>query len=413
MCVAVVEDRGVPADREEGAQVVPLAMALSHSWRSDAHFQQGFAIGHARRFVKGEAVTLTCIAFDFDAPGHAMTAEWEAEAKAKIGAALEAHPSGFGYLTKNGARLLWAVEPVTIDTPEAARVWSRRYLTTIAYLCRRFGLEADASCHEPSRLFRLPRVVREGVATAPLTIGSPSAIGVLDVRPDAADEAAAALSFPRLFEAPSRPTGGTLAASKPVCPMGDADASRGGLLHALLSARGHVVAPDGGETAGYRIRCPRSSLHSSGDGEAVLYAPSGSGPGAIHCFHSSCVGLEPDDWLREFSEAERAAVGILEGVIVSVWIDAHERRGVRLVLNLREQPGALPIPYVRVAAGTAAWSALWRAADVEAPSDTDVSGDLGEAVHELKGRRIAGTFNGTNTTRIMPGLEVKKPAVAA
>src|SRR6185369_4042154 len=213
--VTVLAERTLPADRSEGACKVELPAALTQPQATDAHFMQGHA-PHGRRFVKGEPATMTAIALDFDAPDHAMTPAWAAETQAKIEALLAAHRGGFGYMTKNGARVVWAIEPVAISDAESACNWSRRYLSFVAYLRRCWQLEADA-LHDHTRLFRLPFVVRDGVAQRPLTIGDPRAIGALDWAPTAEDEAAAAEAWPRIFDGTSTP---------PLCGTDQPPASR-------------------------------------------------------------------------------------------------------------------------------------------------------------------------------------------
>src|SRR6185369_13618276 len=187
--VTVLAERTLPADRSEGACKVELPAALTQPQATDAHFMQGHA-PHGRRFVKGEPATMTAIALDFDAPDHAMTPAWAAETQAKIEALLAAHRGGFGYMTKNGARVVWAIEPVAISDAESACNWSRRYLSF---------------------------VVRDGVAQRPLTIGDPRAIGALDWAPTAEDEAAAAEAWPRIFDGTSTP---------PLCGTDQPPASR-------------------------------------------------------------------------------------------------------------------------------------------------------------------------------------------
>ena len=74
------------------------------------------------------------------------------------------------------------------------------------------------------------------------------------------------------------------------------------------------------------------------------------------------------------------------GKVGRVLIEAHQRGVVRLWLQLhRWNEDCLVID-----SGSPEWGALWRATQIEPPSDLslDVGGDLREAVRELRGKVI-------------------------
>lgn len=410
MKVTILESRHVPAILCQGAQVRSLSAALVHSFRSDAHFQCGFAAS-ARRFKKsGPPVTMTALAFDFDPPDHVATPEWRAELKSQLRALLRAHPGGYVYSTRNGFRVVYAVEPVQIASEEDAREWARLYRAILANLRRRFGLVGDASCADHSRLFRLPRVTRPP-AVEPEVIScpfddenDPGKIAVLDVQLEASDWAEVA---PKPAKITPTPLCGT-PRSEGEIEESFAPRSVGvshGLLHRLLDARGNVRAPYNlgeGKPAAFLIRCPRAKHHTTGGDDALLIAPHDSGPGYITCRHHHCADLTPQDWLSEFTPAEIAAAGIVTrtGLVVATFVNVYGPSSLRLCVELKGDDKE-PMPYVRVSPNTSAWLALWAAAGVEPPTDLDAAGDLGLACEELRSRRIAVELLNGKTRRIL------------
>jgi len=291
--------------------------------------------------------------------------------------------------------LVWSLPAAfSVIDEESSRQWSRDYLGRLQWLRRVWGLEGDA-LHDYSRLFRAPHVVRDGVVTRPLVIGR---VSELSRAPAAEDVAAAAAAFPRIFEGISRPLYAASGAQPPAAQRieGAASASRG-LLYDLLARRGDVRSPhDLGDGApAFIIRCPRAAHHSRGTGDdALLFTSHSGGPGWITCRHNGCAGLEPADWLRALGVTQRSGTAVR-------WFvnEAPNGRGIRLGIELQADDGA-PMPYLRVSSGTPAWSA-WRAADVEPPSDLDHDGDLGDALRELKGRRLLIESENGRTRRIL------------
>jgi hypothetical protein len=322
----VLRDRFVPGNAAEGVCTLPLAGVLRLAYRSDAHFQGGVAadgLRLTRSSLDRGTATMTVLAVDIDAPGHQATAEWRAATRQRITELFEAHPGGFGYETRGGARVVYTLaEPFVIETHEDGREWSRRYLTQVAYLARRFDLACDAACADFSRLFRCPRATRDGELQRPATFGNPDEIAALVAEITAEDEARAREMAPQLWRSES---GIILHARSEATPRGaerrerepDPDASPG-VLYELLEVRGDVLRP-GPLRGSFLVKCPRERFHTTGkagDGSTLLFvADVLFGPGAIHCKHAGCARVRSAKrWKREIaaldaSERKAAAGG--------------------------------------------------------------------------------------------------------
>jgi hypothetical protein len=261
--------------------------------------------------VQQGQVRLEIIAFDSDCPATHGTStpapeEWHQGEMSKLAQLHDAHPGVFYYRTRGGYRLVWRqAVPTVLRSESDARSWRQDYLICCAYLRRCFGIEADPSCADWTRLFRLPRATRTpgGEPENWLTIGNPDAVGAFSVEPSEADLAYASKTWPKAFGVPRTLVFDTCTAD-----------GQGVLFHALR-ARGSVVRAHGGA---FVIRCPRESQHScgrAGDGSTLLYLPAaGEQVGAIHCLHAHCAGLSVRDWLSEFSREELDAARVAAGI---------------------------------------------------------------------------------------------------
>jgi hypothetical protein len=294
--VTVVRNRYVHGGATDGAALTPLGLALTRRWPGcDAHFQQARGSGQrvTSRDVGITEIVMTCIAFDLDAPGHMATPAWRAELREeKIAAALAAHPGGFFYETRGGGRLVYAIDPLVIETTDDAQAWPLRYGAG-GELLRAFGLECDPACCDVGRLFRVSHATREpgGRPEDRLTIGDPHALGVFplpEITPHVRER-----SSPR----------------EPIATR-DSGAPLGSLYDALLAGGAIVAAREDGS---FTVRCPRDALHSVGrvgDGSTVLY-PNKSwmgGPGFLLCRHSSCTHIRTArEWRRELQRSRRPA----------------------------------------------------------------------------------------------------------
>ncbi len=348
------------------ASTVSLADALTRAWPSDAHLQACHAPRWRRRRLTGADVGRTPIAMqafvvDLDAPGHAPTPAWRAEIRSRVEKAFATWGPGFFCTTKGGARVMWRLrDPFPIATPADAAAWRRRYLAACAALEADFDIVADRACADWTRLFRLPLVVRDGVATRPEVMGDPDKI--------------AAVALPEAPPIQSSPPPARRVRPGPAGKTGDVP-----LLERLLRARGDVVGEhtlDTGEIVPV-VRCPNALRHARGHGDsgdhALLFPPAGAGVGWIHCARSACA--EVKDWIPFFSPDEIAAAGIAtrRARIEKVTLDQPRPREWSLVATLRpaDDGGKLPA-YLRVASTQAArWDALFAACDLATPDPKD------------------------------------------
>jgi hypothetical protein len=112
---------------------------------------------------------------DVDGPGHKNTPEWWALERVKVEAFFAKYGRGYAYTTKGGYRIAMGLrDELVIDSPTAALRWRYSYEKWIADIQREFGIVCDPACCDWQRLYRLPRVVRDGTPTTPTDwIGEP------------------------------------------------------------------------------------------------------------------------------------------------------------------------------------------------------------------------------------------------
>lgn len=109
----------------------------------------------------GEPV-MHMFAFDWDTPNHApwnddLLEDFISRFDALTNPLLKAW--GVLYTSRHGARLVYFLkDPVTVRDGE-------QYIATLLLLFKEQGLEMDSSCKDWTRLFRAPRVVRNGLRT--------------------------------------------------------------------------------------------------------------------------------------------------------------------------------------------------------------------------------------------------------
>jgi hypothetical protein len=151
----------------------PLSDALAETFTgADAHFS-AYSCPEAPYRLAGSG------AFDLKPRMVAFVVDWDANAdhsrctdeqweafKVKVRAAFKKCGSGYAYRTKGGGRIVWPVEePLVIDSPTAKARWRESYLEWLALLKNEFDIIGDASCADWPRLYRLPRVNRDGQMT--------------------------------------------------------------------------------------------------------------------------------------------------------------------------------------------------------------------------------------------------------
>lgn len=301
----------------ERAYELPLSSAMRRPFSDDSHFVAYTSSASRRLSQQALATTqavMSVVVLDVDCPETHGTSEpapesWRQELREKLVWMSVAHGGPYYYGTRGGGRIVYRLPtPVTIATPGDARAWSQGYAVLVAYVARRFGIEADPACGDWQRLFRLPRATRvaNGAPEAWETSGDAANVASLCYQPSAED-INVAMANSKAFHV------GRIASFTP-----DTTSDGYGLLYHALRNRGHIIRQRPG--AGYLVVCPRDAQHSSGkpgDSSTVLYLPAaGEQVGAIHCKHAHCVDLTPRDWVREFSLAEldaaRADAGIAD-----------------------------------------------------------------------------------------------------
>lgn len=292
-----------------------IGQVLEREYSTDAHFA-AYTSPNGRRLCRealdeGVAVELNAIVFDIDCPETHGTAapvpvRWRIALREKVIALFAAHPGGYFYETRGGARVVYRQpEPTVIETQADALEWSQIYTVAVAHLAERFDIVADPACCDWQRLYRCPRATRDGGGSPENhpDSGDPHAIGTLCIEASWADVAKAQKQNERAFTRP-RENLPTFAGG------GD------GLLFWALKLRGEVIgqAPRGG----WICRCPNRRQHTSntdGTDSSVVYPAANGEVGFICCKHAHCVGLTLRDWLACFSQSEleaaRAAAGIV------------------------------------------------------------------------------------------------------
>lgn len=309
--------RGWPRHEIGGSvEVVDLLDALEQDYATDAHIAL-YASRNGRRLTtealdRGLPIAMHAVAFDLDCPathgsGVPAPESWRRDIRERVAALAADHPSPYYYETRGGARIVYRLPEATLlRTQEDARVWAQDYAITIAYVRRRYGIDADPSCADWQRLFRLPHVTRAGGVGPenwPTWGGPDMVIGQLRIGATTQDM--------RDARAASRAFG-----ERPLPPFTGRAANGGtGLLYHLILARGDLGPPHGD---GYIVRCPNEHNHSTGragDSSTLLYPPSDTQTlGAIHCLHSHCAALRAADWLAMFGDEEIARASRAAGL---------------------------------------------------------------------------------------------------
>lgn len=178
------------------AVYMPLEDALERRWPSDAHFASYSVPAQPRRLARAEAVLamadrggipMVLAVFDLDAPDHQATEAWVDGQLEGIEAARRAHPGLFAYRTRGGYRLVWRLgTPLVLHTGDCSARWRLQYQRWCCYLARAFGLVADPSCSDWTRLYRLPHATRGDVGGPEEhpSWGDPRGVGVFGVHLD-------------------------------------------------------------------------------------------------------------------------------------------------------------------------------------------------------------------------------------
>ena len=304
---------------EKGGRVryIELEEALTSSFPTDAHFAAYSQPAVERRLCLGALTSPRALAemggeipmllalFDVDChEAHrgdptAIDSWWIGEV-AKLRALLKAHPGAFCYRTKGGYRIVYRLPaPVLLCEEKDGAAWSLGYLGWVAYLRRRFGIDADPACKEWVRLFRLPHATREEGARPERreTIGDPGNVGTWVCEPSEHDIEEARKN---VRKKPRR--------ARPLKAKDDVEAPppAEGVLQILFRKHGLLGAEVGSGT--FAAVCPNEASHTTGerlDGSTVIFPPEpGEIFGHLHCRHAHCTSLTLRDVVDGFAAAE-------------------------------------------------------------------------------------------------------------
>ena len=153
-----------------------LEQMLSTQWETDAHFTCYYVEGLPQwprinktvlpsLIKEGDKVLTQTLALDYDLPNHA---EWDSnslDAFAKqIDSLDDKHRFSLGswsalYTTLHGSRILYSLSsPIPVQEAEERLCW-------LIHEFSKVGIEVDARCKDWTRLFRCPRVLRNGKRT--------------------------------------------------------------------------------------------------------------------------------------------------------------------------------------------------------------------------------------------------------
>lgn len=296
--ITVLRDRFVAGAALSGAVTAPLGEALRRRFANDAHFtaySSPLGCRLTRAHVGTVPIALGWLVFDVDAPGHTATPEWRAELSAKLEALEAVHPGFFSYETRGGARLIWCLSrPFEISSEADASEWSVRYGLACDELAR-FRIEADRSCADWQRLYRLPFVTRDGAKQDPAIVGDAAAIGAFELPEVSAHQRARIARNCNVLS----PAAGRVHA------LGE-ERDRG-VLFELLDARGDVLREL--RPGVWVVRCPNEREHTSGttgDTSTLLFESNTlAGPGAIYCQHAHCRKIRTArQWKREIAKRD-------------------------------------------------------------------------------------------------------------
>lgn len=187
-------------------RVKPADFAFATRFASDAHAAQYTHPTERRLSVDAparleadgaELPSIALVMFDIDAHGSTerQLQDWRRQFATQA-ATLPGDP--YGYFTRSGARLVWALRETWKISPARALGWRRAYLRACLKIWAHAGIVADAACADWTRLFRLPLVTRDGATQDwGVVCGNPNSIGTF---PRQGWEAGADDVGPRTFD---------------------------------------------------------------------------------------------------------------------------------------------------------------------------------------------------------------------
>lgn len=284
--------RGWPEHAEgERAVYLDLARAMTEPHASDAHFATYAVPAVERRlatehvFAEIEAVPIVLFVVDVEPDGHApVTPEWWTAERAKLERLRADHAGGYVYRTRGGYRIVYQLAAAyeIRSTADATR-WKATYLAWLDHLQERYAIVGDRACQDWTRLYRLPRVVRDGQRQDLETIGDAAAIGTWAVEVTIAEPEP---TTPRKSNGTYRPRSGEFS------------------IHDFMSAHYPGVqsrAVLGGER--WDIECPWAHEHSSKSRRDTSVFAYSSGAHEFKCLHNHCADRHWKEF-RRFHEPD-------------------------------------------------------------------------------------------------------------
>lgn len=155
--VLVLPHAKVPANSPHDGGAMAVRKALLRRWPTDAHMTLYNAPQRLLKADLPEGLRITLTALDYDLEDHRNAKADESTLAAALG--VDPRPT-HAYLTRGGARLLYEHDPITPTEAEALHQALVDRLASQGFVC-------DPNCWQWTRLFRLPRVVRDGAPLDP------------------------------------------------------------------------------------------------------------------------------------------------------------------------------------------------------------------------------------------------------
>jgi hypothetical protein len=140
-----------------------LEIALTRHWSNDAHVTQYEAPDPPRRIIKAEVrehpMRMRMAMFDYDCPNHEPLEQHPDFAECLLRLPVD----WSAYLTAGGFRVWRHLDaPFVVNSPETWEAWRAFHRGLGLGLDEVLGVSHDPACSDPSRIFRLPNVTREG-----------------------------------------------------------------------------------------------------------------------------------------------------------------------------------------------------------------------------------------------------------
>ena len=156
----------------DGQDVMTLEEVMTLSFPDDRHFTtytiKGLEVWprlskqSLSSFEEMVPIKMPILAFDWDCPGHS---EWTPELYEELFSKLYTLEEGLSnwryvYTTRHGARIIYK-----LSTPLPV-LEGEQYINTLFKLFKESGIDVDPACKDWTRLFRCPKVIRDGIDTS-------------------------------------------------------------------------------------------------------------------------------------------------------------------------------------------------------------------------------------------------------